>query len=72
MEVHHAHRTRAGTQEHVCTEQSSNAEDTGGKNKTGLQTQHSHKYSLRDNAGQETVPQGVQRLRPQEKNVNRR
>ena len=21
MEVHHAHRTRAGTQEHVCTEQ---------------------------------------------------
>ena len=31
MEVHHAHRTRAGTQEHVCTEQSSNAKDTGGK-----------------------------------------
>ena len=72
MEVHHAHTTRAGTREYVGTEQSSNAKDTGGKNKDGLQTQHRHKYSLRDNAGQDTVPQGVQRLRPQKKNVTRR
>ena len=62
--VHHPYRTRAGIHEHALTEQSSPADDTGGENKSGLPTRHSHNDSFSDNACQKTLSQSVQRLWP--------
>ena len=47
----------------ACTEHSTTAKDTGEKNKSTLPTQHSHDYSLSDNACQETLSLIVPRLR---------